>query len=880
MKKHFFLIFFLISYLASYADHIKGGWMYYEYVGKSPDGTKLEYKVTVKVYRNCENSDPNSNQNDKSIFITVYNSASKQQVANVTAQRVAFYPLKKTTPNPCMNNPPAVCYYILQYEAVVDLAPDAAGYTLSFQRCCRVVGIQNLQSPSNNYGNTYTTTIPGTASDASFAQNSTPKFAEKDTAIVCYNSPFTLDYSATDADGDSLVYSLCPALHGGYNDPSGAGAAPNPATPPPYSSVGYKSPYTAVDPFGTGASINSLTGIISGTAPSVAGAEYVISVCVDEFRKGIRLGTTHKELHVVVGNCTLSGAELKQPGYQLCDSATFTFQNLSPASNITSYAWSFGDPKSGASNTSTASAATHKFSDTGIYVIKLKVQNSSGCVDSTTSAASVYPGFKPNFNYSGSCFQSPFQFTDNTVSRYGIVNSWKWDFADPSSSANNSTLKNPTHQYPSSGVRTVLLTVGDNKGCMDTVSKAVIVSDVPALILPFKDTLICSVDTLQLQAIGNGVFSWTPNYNITNAGTANPLVYPKTTTSYIVTLNEKGCIKKDTLKVNVLDFITVDAGRDTSICLTDSINLHPVSQGLQYKWTPSTWLNNSNIKNPVARPLGSITYYVTAKLGKCQDVDSVKIKVAPYPKANAGGDTSICFGDKAQLQATIVGSSFTWAPVSSLINSNTLTPLASPRSTTNYILSAFDTLGCPKPFRDTVIVRVISQVKAFAGHDTSIVANQPLQLNATGGTSYLWSPPTGLTNTNIPNPVATLGANIDSITYHVRVSVPEGCFADDDITVRIFKTGPDVFVPSAFTPNGDGKNDVLRPIAVGIKSLTFFKIYNRWGQVVYASSNFEEGWNGTLGGRDQATGTYVYVAEAIDYLGKPIVKKGTVVLIR
>jgi gliding motility-associated-like protein len=515
-----------------------------------------------------------------------------------------------------------------------------------------------------------------------------------------------------------------------------------------------------------------------------------------------------------------------------------------------------------------------------VYVIKLKVQNSSGCVDSTTSPASVYPGFKPDFSYSGSCFQSPFQFTDNTVSRYGIVNSWKWDFADPASSTNTSTLKNPTHQYPSSGVRTVLLTVGDSKGCTDTVSKTVIASDVPALTLPFKDTLICSVDTLQLQANGNGVFSWAPNYDIINPATANPLVYPKTTTSYIVTLNEKGCIKKDTVKVNVLDFITVDAGRDTSICLTDSIRLRATSQGLQYIWTPSTGLNNPNIKNPVAKPLGNITYYVTASVGKCQDRDSIKIKVSPYPKANAGGDTSICYGDKAQLNGIIVGSGFTWTPVSSLVNSNTLNPLASPKATTNYILSAFDTLGCPKPFRDTVTVRVIPQVKAFAGRDTFIVANQPLQLNATGGTSYLWSPATGLSNTNISNPIATLSPAIDSITYRVRVSVLEGCFADDDITVKIFKTGPDIFVPTAFTPNADGRNDVLRPIAVGIKSLTFFKVYNRWGQMVYASSNFEDGWNGTLGGRDQATGTYVYMAQAIDYLGNAIVRKGTVVLIR
>jgi gliding motility-associated-like protein len=155
-----------------------------------------------------------------------------------------------------------------------------------------------------------------------------------------------------------------------------------------------------------------------------------------------------------------------------------------------------------------------------------------------------------------------------------------------------------------------------------------------------------------------------------------------------------------------------------------------------------------------------------------------------------------------------------------------------------------------------------------------------LQLNATGGTSYFWSPSTGINNTNISNPVVVLGPSVDSITYRVKVSVPEGCFAYDDVTVRVFKTGPDIFIPSAFTPNGDRKNDVLKPIAVGIKSLTYFKIFNRWGQLIFNTTELENGWDGTVGGKEQATGTYIYSAEATDYLGKPIVRKGTVVLIR
>ncbi|MDB5192420.1 MAG: cell surface protein, partial [Segetibacter sp.] len=321
-------------------------------------------------------------------------------------------------------------------------------------------------------------------------------------------------------------------------------------------------------------------------------------------------------------------------------------------------------------------------------------------------------------------------------------------------------------------------------------------------------------------------------------------------------------------------------GRDTSLCRTDTFQLFANSKALSFSWTPSTYLNNPNLKAPVTRPDTSITYYVTANLGKCQDKDTINLKVTPYPKANAGRDTSICFQTSGQLNGIIVGSSFNWSPTSTLQNPNTLNPLAGPIRTTNYVLTAYDTLGCPKPFRDTVVVTVIPKVPAFAGRDTIIVVNQPLQLHATGGINYFWTPATGMSEPNVPNPVVKLGHNIDTIRYIVRVSTAEGCFATDDIVVRVFKTAPDLFIPSGFTPNSDGKNDVLRPTVVGMKSLAYFRVYNRWGQMMYSTSEIGKGWDGTFGGKKQTSGSYVYVAEATDYLDNKIVKKGTAVLIR
>jgi gliding motility-associated-like protein len=152
-----------------------------------------------------------------------------------------------------------------------------------------------------------------------------------------------------------------------------------------------------------------------------------------------------------------------------------------------------------------------------------------------------------------------------------------------------------------------------------------------------------------------------------------------------------------------------------------------------------------------------------------------------------------------------------------------------------------------------------------------------LQLNATGGTSYAWTPSTWLNNTNIFNPLSLPQENIQ---YALKVSNEQGCFDMDTIRVNVFKIDPDLLVPTAFSPDGDGLNDIFKPILVGMKSLDAFMVYNRWGQLVYSTTQTETGWDGTLSGTPQGTATFVWYAEGTNYLGKKIKKKGTVILIR
>jgi gliding motility-associated-like protein len=339
-------------------------------------------------------------------------------------------------------------------------------------------------------------------------------------------------------------------------------------------------------------------------------------------------------------------------------------------------------------------------------------------------------------------------------------------------------------------------------------------------------------------------------------------------------------VNSDTVTVNVLSFINVRLGNDSLICQTDTFRLRPVSEALSYRWSSSSGVPINNVKFPLVQPLVNTQYYVTANLGKCQDRDTVLIKVAPYPVAIAGPDTTICFGTRIQLRSTVTGSSLNWTPANSLIDPSVGSPVAGPSKTTTYVLHVSDTAGCRKPVIDSVVVTVAPPIPAHAGKDTAVLANQPLQLQASGGERYNWYPEYGLSNPSIYNPVATLDASIDSIRYRVRVSNAAGCYADDEILVRVYKTGPDIFVPSAFTPNGDGKNDILRPVTLGISQLTYFRVYNRWGQMIYSTSELGKGWDGVYNGAPQAANTYVFEAEGTDYTGKTVYRKGTSVLIR
>jgi gliding motility-associated-like protein len=356
----------------------------------------------------------------------------------------------------------------------------------------------------------------------------------------------------------------------------------------------------------------------------------------------------------------------------------------------------------------------------------------------------------------------------------------------------------------------------------------------------------------------------------------------------IVIKDANNCTDSRLINIPLNNIVTVDAGPDTTICEASSYVMPAVSNADSYVWTQASTLNNAAILNPTASPVTLTKYFLTATKGICSNIDSVTIDIRTAPVANAGTDAFICYGKTIQLNGS-GGLSYQWSPSSYFISSTTVAnPDVRPKSTIIYALFVKDQYKCQSLLADSVKITVTPSVKLSAGRDTIVALNQPLQLKAVElGTAVLtqfsWSPSTYLSDPFITDPVALFPVPAASApweyVYTVTGTTVDGCEATTGIRIKVYK-GPDIYVPTAFSPNGDGKNDILKPINVGIKEFRFFRIFNRWGQLVFSSKDPSLGWNGKVKGVEQATSTFVWVAEGKDYNGNLVSRTGSVTIVR
>lgn len=351
---------------------------------------------------------------------------------------------------------------------------------------------------------------------------------------------------------------------------------------------------------------------------------------------------------------------------------------------------------------------------------------------------------------------------------------------------------------------------------------------------------------------------------------------------YTATITDaNGCIATGQVTIPLNDNLSVSLAADTTICEGGKLQLPLVSNGTAFSWSPSIQLSSPIIKNPVASPVTTTKYVVEATLGICNKTDSVLINVNPAPVADAGLDQQICYGKSTQLHGS-GGSAYSWNPSVYLDNPSVQNPVVqAPLKTTAYTLTVTDAKNCSSLIKSIVTVTVKPPAKLFAGNDTAILKNVHFQLmafdvNQTGFTDFQWLPVTGLNNSKIQNPLTVLD---NDITYYVRAATLEGCVGMDTIKLSVYAK-PEIFVPTGFTPNNDGLNDVLKAIPVGIKEFRFFKVFNRWGQEIFRTTDAAIGWDGTYKNILQDPGTFTWYTVGIDYNGKIVSRSGYIILIR
>ncbi|MFT3981010.1 MAG: gliding motility-associated C-terminal domain-containing protein [Ferruginibacter sp.] len=380
-----------------------------------------------------------------------------------------------------------------------------------------------------------------------------------------------------------------------------------------------------------------------------------------------------------------------------------------------------------------------------------------------------------------------------------------------------------------------------------------------------------------------------PTVNTTGAATG--IFTALANGAYTITVRDaQGCTATATATVGLTDNMFLELGPDVTICAESSVTFDPQTNAETnvFTWsglygTATSTIANPNIKNAVASPLDTATYELHAQWGGCERRDTITVNVLRKPVANAGSDTAICNltyailrGSSSNLSGTV---NYEWTPSTNVeFPTQAVTRVfpANSDTTYTYTLIVRDEYGCNFAVSDQVDVRVQPPVPAFAGNDTTAVKGVPHQLTATGGSNYLWTPSAPLNNAAIYNPLATLQQDQKFV---VRVTDFAGCIGYDTVFVKVY-VGPAYYIPNAFTPNGDGLNDVFRPIPVGVARTEYFRIFNRYGETIFETNQWMKGWDGTFKGKKQSIGAYIWVIKGIDREGKAIEMKGTVMLVQ
>lgn len=658
----------LISYSAL-STHIVGGSLTYEHLG----GTT--YSVKLKLYRDCRPvvTEPFPS----SATITVLNGLGGNTTLSFVLPQMGVIELDPLIDSCAVD--PGICVQESVYTRIVSLPPSQNGYHLYFSICCRNTSIINL-IPNDGYSNgtgigeTFHTYIPN---NNEWLTNSSPSWVNFPPVFVCQGQDVNFDHSATDSNGDSLVYSLYAPYN--YNTPSINNIIPIPDNinfvPVIYSSAAFN----ANNPLGNAADplkIDPQTGLITGT-PSLIG-QFVVGIKCEEYRNGVKIGVIVRDFQFNVVDCPPARKAGIGP-ISGCEGSTIQMINES-AAGASDFQWDFGD----ASPKIIGDAPTHTFPGNGEYTITLIAQYGTVCADTATRKLLIGGVTAMMADLDSTCISSSVNLSDqSTVDASMVINSWKWDFGDGSPS---STVPNPSHAFTASGDLDVKLIVGTNAGCLDSITKPIYIQGLPIADAGPDTTACYNNPNISLHGIitnaDGGI--WVGNGGVFTPNTAdmNAIYEPSQLeintgyTELILSTTGNGFCPstQTTLRIDFIDGPIINIGTDIEVCSDTSyiplFATYQFSGGVEWYTVTGTGTftdplspNTQYIPSPADIISGSVEIIAQTTInGNCfKDSDTLNITFFSPPTISLDFIDTVCANNPIYLDANSTTGNGIWS---------------------------------------------------------------------------------------------------------------------------------------------------------------------------------------------------------------------------
>lgn len=761
------IVLFLLCSFGTKAGHIVGGYITYTCLGNN------QYVIKMRIYRDSlGTSTPYPVPANLDIVDKTTNTLF--QTLPMVKGPTRLIPID-TSIGCTTAIPPTILIQFADYIDTVTIPPSPQGYDLSFTVCCRNAVIGNITNPQSIPSTFKTSIAPNDTSC-----NSSPSFTENPPIVLCYDRPINLPIPVTEADGDSLHYEIC-QLH---------------------RSTTQTIPYNFLIPASPTVSIDPVTGVLQGTPNQIG--QYVLGICVQEFRNGNLLSTVQLDYQFNVANCISVYSDILtqfEDSLNACNGLSVTFTDESQ--NASSVFWDFGDTTS-LTDTSSLRNPSYTYPGPGSYLVQLIASKGDTCTDTTSSVFVIQEKDSISFRYTGT-----YCYSNNSVAFVPEVNlsdtaKFKWSFGPTASPGTWMRENPPPVSWSSSGKHYVELEVTDGL-CKylfgDTINiKPEVKSD---MLLPSEDpSIVCNGLEVNFISESTNATSilWDFGDNSTLADTSSldstAYLYPRAGTYKVQLIAfNNNCSDTSTFNFPVHEGLAPDILIAGDSCF-EGQNLYFEAVGSYPATSEFTWNFGQQSSYPV-------------KKGR-QAIGIFWVKPGIYP-----------------IELTV------------------------------------NTEYCSETVFDTVGIRALT-LNVDAGDTQYVDEGEPVWLSASAGADYYWSADRPVLfespfsqTTEVDMFIANQEDTI--VKFYVVVTDGRGCQGIDSTYVIINRSDAELAY-NFISPNEDGLNDYLdlSPLMRGRQAE--LHVLNRWGSEVYMAEDYKNDWTGVDNdGNPLPDGTYYFI---------------------